>query len=187
MNKLLFIDVETTGIDRNKSGVWQIGGLIECGKRKEEFLFECDIFEQDDFDPTVTDITGITLEKLSSFSNPAQVHDQLIKIFDKYVDRYDKTDKFTTIAYGASFDQDMLERWFKNNDDDFLRSWTWHPWICMMSTAALMLKDERSSIKSFKLSSIAEYLNIKVDENKTHNALYDAQIAREIYYKLIKK
>jgi DNA polymerase III subunit epsilon len=186
MKKLIFIDTETTGINREESGIWQIGGIIECGKRKEEFLFECDIFTHNDFDPIVTEVTGITLEKLSALPDPADIHVQFVKLLDKYVDRFDKKDKFTAINYGASFDEDMLVKWFKSNDDDYFHSWFWHPWTCVMNMAALSLQDERPQLRNFKMETVAEYLGIKFDSNKLHNALYDAQIAREIYLKFNK-
>lgn len=186
MLKHIFIDTETTGDDRQKSGIWQIGGIIECGKRKEEFLFECDIFEQDTFDPKVTEITGITIEKLNKMEDPGKVYDQFVDLLGRYVDKFDKTDKFQFIAYGADFDYDMLRTWFAKNDDDYFGSWFWHPALCMMYASAMHLREERSELKNFRLGTVAAYLGIKVDPTQAHNALYDARIAREIFYKLLK-
>lgn len=186
MNKLIFLDTETTGADREKSGIWQIGGIIECGKRKEEFLFECDIFEQDVFDDRVTEVTGITVEKLSKMADPGETYDKFVAMIERYVDRYDKKDKFTAVGYGADFDQDMLRNWFLKNDDDFFGSWFFHPWLCMMHMAAVELRDVRSELKNFRLETVATYLGIKVDHDKQHNALYDAWLAREIYNKIVK-
>jgi DNA polymerase-3 subunit epsilon len=185
MQKLIFIDTETTGGDRENAGVWQIGGIIECGKRSEEFLFECDIFEQDVFDPVVTEVTGITLDKLTKLADPGETYDKFVAMLDKYVDKYDKKDKFHAIAYGADFDSAILRNWFLKNDDDYFGSWFWHPWLCMMYFAAMALRNDRSEMNNFKLETVAEYLGIKVDPEKTHNALYDAELAREIYYKII--
>jgi DNA polymerase-3 subunit epsilon len=187
MLKLIFIDVETTGTDREKSGIWQIGGIIECGKRKEEFEFECDIFEQNTFDPKVTEVTGITLEKLNQMADPGKTYDKFIELLGGYVDKYDKKDKFQAVSYGGDFDQEMLRAWFLRNDDDYFGSWFWHPWICMMYAAAIELRKERAELKNFRLETVADYLGIKVDPTQTHNALYDAKLAREIYYKVVEK
>lgn len=182
MQKLCFIDTETTGKDQNTSGLWQIGGIIECGKRSEEFLFECDIFEQDAFDPAATELTGITEKKLAQMADPGETHDKFVALLDKYVDRYNKQDKFQFIAYGAEFDMDILRNWFEKNDDDYMFSWFWTPALCMMYASAMYWQDKRSEIKSFKLESIAQYFGIKTNPEEFHDALYDAKIAREIYY-----
>ena len=187
MQKLIFLDTETTGTDRQNSGVWQIGGIIECGKRKEEFLFECDVFECDILDPEVEKVTGITLEKLSKMEDPGKTHDEFIALLDKYVNRYDKKDKFHFINYRVDFDEDMLIRWFKNNDDDYFFSWFWHPGLCMMHAANVYLQKEREELRNFKMDTVAEYLGIKIDATKQHNALYDATIAMEIYNKIVRK
>lgn len=185
VNKLIFLDTETTGGHHDNCGVWQIGGIIECGKRSEEFLFECDIFEQDKFDPAVTEVTGITLEKLSKMADPGETYDKFVAMLDKYVDKFDKQDKFIAVAYAAEFDQTVLRDWFVKNDDDYFGSWFWHPWLDVMNMAAVELRQERSELKNFKLGTVAQYLGIKVDGAKQHDALYDAQLAREIYYKII--
>ena len=187
MLKLIFIDVETTGVDREKSGVWQIGGIIECGKRKEEFKFECDIFEQDVFDPKVTEVTGITIEKLSKMADPGETHDKFVEMLGRYVDKFDRSDKFIAVAYNAAFDQEMLRTWFEKNDDDFFGSWFYHPFICTMQAAAFELKNERSELKNFRLETVAAYLGIKIDLTQMHSTLYDAKISREIYNKICKK
>jgi len=185
MLKLIFLDTETTGIDTDKCGIWQIGGIIECGKRSEEFLFECDIFEQNLFQDQCMEKTGITLEKLGKLPDPGETYDKFIELLSKYVDKYDKKDKFTAVNFGAEFDQAFLRRWFERNDDDYFGSWFWHPWICMMNVAAFYAMEERKELRNFKLGTVAEYLKIPIDESKQHNALYDAGIAREIYHKLI--
>lgn len=187
MIKNIFIDTETTGVDKEHCGVWQIGGTIECGKRKEEFLFECDIFEQDLFQAACTESTGITIEKLSKMADPGETFDKFVALLDKYVDRYDKQDKFQFIAYGADFDSAILRNWFEKNDNDFFGSYFWHPALCMMYLSAWYLREERTKLKNFRLETVATYWGVKIDITKTHNALYDALLAREIYYKLTER
>jgi DNA polymerase-3 subunit epsilon len=186
MLKLMFIDTETTGTDTLMSGVWQIGGIIECGRRSEEFLFECDVFEENIFDPSVVEVTGITPEKLSRMADPEETHQQFVELLDKYIDRYDKKDKFTAVGYFAEFDQKIIRNWFERNDDDYFGSWFWHPWICVANAVAFTYIKDRSDFANFKMEVVADQLGIDFDSNNLHNALFDAKIAREIYYKLKK-
>jgi DNA polymerase-3 subunit epsilon len=185
MRKLLFIDTETTGIDPKTAGVWQIGGIIECGKRSEEFLLECDIFENDVVEKSATELTGITTAKLSTLPDPADVFDRFISILDKYVDRFDKKDKFTVVGYFSEFDQQVLRKWFEENDDSYFGSWFWHPWIDVAQMVAVEHLDKRDTIQNFRLQTIAEFMGIKYDgDGKFHDALFDAQIARQIFHKI---
>jgi DNA polymerase-3 subunit epsilon len=103
------------------------------------------------------------------------------------VDRYDKKDKFQFVAYGADFDIDMLRRWFAKNDDDYFGSWFHHPALCMMYAAGMKLRNERENLKNFRLETVAAYFGIKVDPTRVHDALYDAWLAKEIYYKITEK
>lgn len=187
MLKLMFIDTETTGTDTIMSGLWQIGGIIECGRRSEEFLFECDVFEEDIFDPKVIEVTGITPQKLEMLPDPKEVFDKFVELLDKYVDRYDKQDKFTAIGFFAEFDQKIIRTWFEKNDDDYFGSWFWHPWLCMANVAAFTYRKHRSDFLNFRMETVADQLGIDFDSNNLHNALFDAKIAREIYLKLTPK
>jgi len=137
--------------------------LLNVAKDRKNFCFECDIFEQDVFDGNVTEVTGITIKRLSQMADPGETYDKFVAMLDKYVDKFDKTDKFTAIGYGTDFDQDMLRSWFQKNDDDYFGSWFWYPWLCMMNMAAVELRNERSALKNFRLETVAAYLGIKVD------------------------
>ena len=186
MIKQIFLDTETTGTEERECGVWQIGGIIRCGKRTEEFLFECDIFEEDTFDPKATEITGITIEKLETLPDPKDIYQKFTELLGKYVDKFDKTDKFIAINYGAEFDARVLRAWFEKNDDDFFGSWFFHPWVCMMNAVAFRYQNERPDFKNFKLETVLDMLHIRVRDEKLHNALTDAKMAMAIYDKLMK-
>jgi DNA polymerase-3 subunit epsilon len=182
LEKFIFIDTETTSADASKCGMWQVGGIIECGKRSEEFLLECDIFEGDEVTEDGLAVTGMSLDKLQALPDPGETFDKFIAILDKYVDRYDKKDKFFIVGYGAEFDQHVLRSWFEKNDDAFFGAWFWHPPLCMMHATAMRCITERKVITNFKLQTIAEYFGIKVKEgNNYHNALFDASVARAIF------
>lgn len=184
MLKQLFIDTETTGVNTNTCGVYQIGGIIKVGKREEEFEFNCDIFEENEIDPKAFETNKMTVETISEYPSPDIVFEQFTSLLEKYVDKYDKNDKFIVIGYGSEFDQQVLRNWFYRLGDDYFGSWFWHPWVCVMNLAQYVLQEERNMLTNFKQSAVAEYLRIRVSEDKLHTALYDAQLAKKIYEKL---
>ena len=94
MNKLCFIDTETTSVHPDITGVWQIGGVIRYGDVREEFLFECDIFEDDEVNKEILlEMHGKTVKDLSKLPDPYDVYIKLTDLFAKHVDKYDKKDK----------------------------------------------------------------------------------------------
>jgi DNA polymerase III subunit epsilon len=133
------------------------------------------------------EINKMTSKKLSSLPDPDETYRKFVELLDKYVDRFDKKDKFIAIGYGSEFDEEVIRHWFEKNDDEFFGSWFWHPWLCMMNASAIYLQNERKELKNFKLITVSDYLGIKVCEDNFHNALYDAKISREIYNKICRK
>lgn len=183
MIKRIFLDTETTDTNMATAGLWQIGAIIECGKRIEEVNLKFDIFEGDSVDPKALELNGITLDKIASFDDPAECHKKFLNILDKYVDKYDKKDKFQVFAYGAEFDSTILRNWFWKNEDDYFGSWFFHPWIDVMNMAATILQEKRKELQNFKLGTVAEYFEIKRD-GSFHDALFDAHVCRDLYNKL---
>ena len=191
MLKQIFIDTETTGVNRETCGLYQIAGIIECGKRKEVFNFKFDIFEGCSVDESAFKTNGMSLEKIAQFADPTESYEKFIKLLDKYVDKYDKKDKFTFIAYGAEFDADVLRAWFQRNDDDYYGSWFFHPAVDVMNMAAYHYRFERNQFANFKLKTVAEYMKITkpifAEESDFHDALFDADITYQMFKQLEKE
>lgn len=179
--KECFLDLETTGTDWQKNGIWQIGGLIRIADIREEFEFKCDIFEDDEIMETAFEKTGIKPEDLREFPDPFETYEKLIKILEKHINRYDTKDKFFFINFGAEFDYKFLRRWFESMGDDFFGSWFWAPPIEVMSLAMEALKYDRHKMQNFQLGTVAAHLGIPVQPRSLHTALYDAKIAQQVY------
>jgi DNA polymerase-3 subunit epsilon len=162
--KLLFVDTETTGLDEKKNRIWQIGGSIRIdGKIVETFEY-----------------THKTLE--------SDLYVHFLKSIESKIDKYNSDDKFFLIAYNARFDENFIREMFLRNNNKFYGSYFYNPSICVMQMAATYFL-KRPKIKrpiNFKLSTVCDYFKIKVDNEKTHTAKYDAQITRSLYNKLIK-
>jgi DNA polymerase-3 subunit epsilon len=108
----------------------------------------------------------------------------LIEILATYVDRYDKNDKFWLIGFVSFFDDKFLRAFFERMGDIYYGSWFFYPIIDLCTIAGYKLMHERTKLENFKLGAVAKFLGLEVDEEKQHNALYDAHLARNLYYKL---
>lgn len=184
--KFAFIDTETTGTDHMKHGLFMIGGIIRVDDViKEEFKITCDLFAGDEFDPASAKSHGYNADDLHKFQDPVDAHKEFTDILGKYVDKYDKTDKYLFLNFGAEFDNKFLHRWFEGCADQYFHSWFWHPWVDVMSLAANALRRERHKMPNFKLVTVARQLSIPVDDDSAHDPLYDAGLAMQVYDRLM--
>jgi DNA polymerase-3 subunit epsilon len=181
MIKQIFLDTETTGVDPMKNGLYQIGGIIRYDKVQEEFEFNCDIFEEDEVDPKAFESTSVCPNDLRRYPDPYETYQEFIKLLGKHISKFDKKDKLMFINFGAEFDSKFLRRWFESNGDQYFGSWFWHPPVEVQSLAMEFLKNERSIMPNFQLSTVCKGLGIFVNDRKTHTALYDAGLAMQVY------
>ena len=105
----------------------------------------------------------------------------------KYVDKYDRTDKFFLAGYNnASFDDNFFRAWFRQNGDEYFGSWFWGNSLDVMVLASQYFAEERHTMKDFKLSTVARQCGVEVCEESLHDALYDIRLTMEVYKKVTK-
>ena len=185
--KLIYIDVETTGIAFPQSGLIQLAGAIEIGDEKPIFFqYHVQPFPDDIIEEEALSINGITREEMATFDNPKVAYHDFTNLLGLYVDRYDRADKFHLIGYNAMFDSDHLRAWFEKNGDKYFGSWFYFPPIDVMGMAAVHLMSRRAGMKDFKLLTVARELGLKVDEAKAHDARYDIALTRAMFKVLMK-
>lgn len=186
MSKLIFLDTETTGLDTNTAGLIEVAGLIDIdGKEVAAFDIKTNIYKDDVVDESALISNGVTIEEIHNYQNPRLAFAQLVKELGKYLDQYDKKDKFIALAYVADFDNRVVRKFFQKNNNQFFGSWWRNPWLDIFNLAAYVYQDTWLEFENHKLATVAKHLGIPCDDCQTHNALYDATIARAIYYKMI--
>jgi len=131
------------------------------------------------------DACGVTLEQIMGYQSQEAGFKQFREVLRKYVDRYDKTDKFYLVGYNnGKFDNEFLVRLFERNKDTMFYSYFWGNYLDVVVLASQLLIDERVDMPSFKLHRVARTLGIEVDEEKLHDALYDVELTRELYNRI---
>ena len=152
------------------------------GKIEDEFNFKIKPFPNDSIDDEALKVNRI--EKialyLEPYKEPKVIYNEFTAILKKYIDKFEKTDKFYFIAYNASFDMDMLRTFFDKNGDKYFGSWFFFPYIDVMTIAAAALVRNRHTMTDFKLGTVAKELGLSVDESKQHDAMYDIKLTRDI-------
>ena len=186
--KIIYIDVETTGLGCPESGLVQLAGAVELdGEVVERFDFRMRPFPGDAVSDEALAVNGLTRKDLEGYEDPAVVFRAFLGLLGKYVDRYDRTDKFHMVAYNAVFDAEHLRAWFEKNRDCYFGSWFWHPPLDVMGMAAFVLTTRRHTIADFRLPTVAGALGFDVDEKRMHDAGYDIVLTRKLFRHLFER
>lgn len=185
--KIFYIDVETTGVKYWRNGIHQISGAIEiAGEVKEYFNYHVKPFHRAAIEPEALERSGTKVEDLQDYAEFRDVYEQITEMLARYVDKYNKRDKFFIVGFNAAaFDNPFFRAFFKQNGDEYYGSWFWsNPILDVINLAGEYLKHVRADMEDFKLKTVARQLGIEVDESKLHDARYDIDITRQIYKKV---
>lgn len=181
--KLFFFDLETTGVNPAKNGIHQISGeIVIDGETKESFDFKVRPNPKAIIEDEALTVAGVTKEQILSYPEMSIVYKEFISMLSKYVDKFNKKDKFFLVGYNnTSFDNQFLRGFFLQNNDNYFGSWFWSNSYDVMVLATPFLADKRHEMENFKLSTVAKFLDISVDESKLHDAGYDIFLTKSIF------
>lgn len=183
MTKILFFDLETTGLDDVINGIHQLGGCIEIdGVVVEEFDFKIKPAKHLFIEDEALKVSGITRETIETYESESLVYQKFITMLSKHINKFDKQDKaFLSGWNNIHFDNRFLREFFIRQGDKFFGSWFWSNSIDVMVLASEYLKHERPDMPNFKLVTVARELLPEIDESKAHDANYDIEMTRGIY------
>lgn len=184
--KQLFYDLETTGTMYWRNGIHQFSGMVVIdGEIKETFNYKVCPNSKADITEEALQVAGVTKEEILQYPPMQEVYCEFVQMLGKYVDKYDKTDKFFLCGYNnASFDNQFLRAWFVQNGDNYFGSWFWSSAIDVMVLATQALMEVRSRMLNFKLCTVSQAFGIKIEEEKLHDAMYDIYLTYEVYKRI---
>lgn len=179
--KIIYLDLETTGVDENICGIYQMSGLIEIdGHVIDEFdyMINPGDVHVDEWVITTMKSKGIELEDVLTYSSGAFVHSKLIELLDKHVDKFDPADKFHLCGYNVAFDDRFLRKLFKENGNDFYGAYIYSNRLCVMNLASYVLAPIRHKLSNFTLQTLCKIFNISID---AHDAKSDIEATYKLY------
>ena len=183
--KLFWLDTETTGLDPSKNCIIQIGYMIEIdGKVIEEGSILSRPFESSEIDPEALRVHGRSVEDINCYQSPTAAHEELANCLSKYVNRFDRADKFVPAGYFVNFDTDMLRSFFRNNSDEFYGAWFTAVNIDVAAFVAWKVAEESLQFKDYKLGTLCNHYCIAIE---AHDALADIRATRQLFRRLVNK
>lgn len=186
MNKIIFIDTETGGVNPEKAALIQLSGIIRIDKKDvEKFNFYIKPFENSEVTEKALEVQGRTLEDLKTdkYVEEKEVYKQFINILDKYIDKYDRTDKFIVAGYNVRFDVDILKAFFQRHGNNFLFSYLDSSMLDpLYSIRLLQIAEVLPVLENNKLETWCKHFGIEL---KAHDSLEDIEATKKLIGKLI--
>lgn len=178
--KVLWIDTETTGTNPARHGIVQLALIVEIDgvvhERKSWFM--CPTGKA--IDPDALRVHGMSREDISKFPPVQQVKPQVEEFLAKYVNRYDKTDKFVPAGFNLGFDMDFFAAMWRDCGDEYFYSFvgggcTIDPFrtVGMLEWGGLI-----PELPKRNLVGMCEFFGVKIE--KAHNAMSDIEATREL-------
>lgn len=184
MVKIIYMDTETTGTDTKRCAITQIACVVRVGGVEESFSALMSPHDGAEISDEALVVQGRTREQIAAFPSPKIALVDFQRFLGKFVDKFDKNDKFFLFGYNVGFDADMVREWFIRNGDNYFGSWFWTPPIDVMSIAARALMEDRVKLPNFRLVTVAKHLfpgDPEVnDESSYHDAMFDVRMTRKI-------
>ena len=191
MSKVLLCDVETTGLDHNTCNVIQFSAIYLVNNKEKDRI---DIKMRPDDDAAIykaaLQVTHLSYKELISRKiGQYEGYLKLLKFLDSKVNKFNSDDKMYFVAYNAQFDENQVRAWFKRLDNNYFNSYFHWPSIdvAQILTWHTMNGRTRMNLENFKLMSVAKSLGIEIEESKLHDAMYDVEVMKQIYDKLIEE
>jgi DNA polymerase III epsilon subunit-like protein len=181
--KLLYFDTETTGLHPAQNDILTIGGVIEIdGHVKEEFYLEMQPFNYDTISPEALKVNKLTVDQIRKFMSPNMAYRTLVSKFDRFIDKYNRADKFVCVGQNVGFDIGFLTQFFLKNGNKYCGSYIDYHYLDTMVLLNTLRYKNILKLENCKLETACKYFDIPIE---AHNALSDIKATRSLFKKLI--
>ncbi len=178
MKKALYFDVETTGLNPSKHDIIQFACLVEInGEVVEEWETKIRPFDFGAIEDKALEVNGLTRKQLEDYPHPKEVYNIMVKMFDRYIGKFDKTDKFAPAGFNVKFDMDFLSNFFKKNNDKYYGSYFNYRAIDPLYKLYELDYERKLNLPDYKLATACAHFGIDI---QAHDALSDIKATRAL-------
>jgi len=186
--KVLWIDLETTGTSPLNHGIIQLAALAELdGEVVEEIDLRMRPLMKHEINQEALDLNHLTEEEINQYPDQSTQYSAFEGFLSKYVNRYEKLDKFILAGYNINaFDEPFLRELFMDNAfsrkdrkyGGYFGSWFFWPKRDVQTFVAEHIVEHDMRLTNYKLETICEHFGIPID---AHDALSDIRATRTLY------
>ena len=187
MNKILFLDTLTTGLDPERCAIYKMGGIFcEMTVTGIRELKRMDYYIRPHERARVVDnslwIGGETRGNLALFPEQEKVFKDFVSLLNTIVNVRDPKDKIYVASFNASsFDVPFLKNWFLLNENQRFRDYFYVQTLDLMSLSAFALINERQSMPDFHLETTAKFLGVAPEHTAKYNCIANAETCLEMF------
>ena len=176
--KVFWMDVETTGLFASKHAIVQFAYLIEINGKvvNKDVIFASP--GKKEISEKALEVTGFTRKEMLEWPSQNDLYMRLKRTLNKYIDPYDKEDKFFIGGYNVNFDIDFFRKLFKDHDDNYFGSYFHFSTIDPSKVGAFMEWIDLAPAHSidYKLSTLCKTWGYDLED--AHDALSDVEATR---------
>lgn len=186
MNKILFIDTLTTGMNTDRCAIYRIGGIYtENGEERIRFDLKVRPFPGARISDQSLWIGGIDRTTVAAYPDQESAFKTFISMLDRFVEVRNSKDKMYIGGFNvAAMDVPFLWEWFRRNGNERNRDYFHMQYIDIMSIAAFALMNQRQKMRDFKLESVAQQYKVYSGEGDTCDCIQNARTCLDIYRKM---
>lgn len=187
MNKIFWFDTETGGTDSLNNGLIELSYFIEINKEiVDEGTLKMNplLLPNKNIEDQALEVNGLERKDIELYPSPFDFYSSLIHVLSKYINKYDKLDKFIPAGYNVHFDESFLKQFFMDVGDHYYGSWFSYKFLDVFPLVFhYVYQGKFPELHSYTLSNVAYVLGIESDNY--HNAMEDIRITRQVYLKLL--
>lgn len=186
MNKILFIDTVTTGMNPEKCSIYRIGGIyVENGVEAKRFEFRMRPFRNARIAEQSLWISGESRSSLLNYKEESEAFKDFVSFLDTIVSVKNPNDKLYIAGFNvAAFDIPFLREMFHRNGNERFRDYFHVQAIDLMCLAAFALMRVRSSMPDFHLETAARFLQVTTIIGDDYSCIVNAKVCLDMYRKL---
>jgi len=187
MNKILFVDTLTTGLDTGRCAIYRIGGVF-CEEDGMDLKEKCRF----DLSMRPADRTriyenalwqgGISRATLCGYPPQSAAFNDFFSLTCDEISLRNPRDKVFICGFNvAAFDIPFIRGWFEANDNRHFRDCFYVQCLDIMNLAAYALIKERSMMEDFHMETVARYLDVVPTKGPSYSCLDNALTCVDMY------
>jgi DNA polymerase-3 subunit epsilon len=179
MKKILWFDVETTGVDSDRHGIIQFAAIVEIDG---ELVDTLEIKMQPHQGALISEdalvVNGVSREEIQGFMPHDEAYGKIDSFLAQYVSRFDRKDKFYPAGYNVQFDLDFLNKMFRRYDQYGIGSFVNWKRIDLLPLLYYMDYLDKIALENYKLQTVCAHFGVEL--NSAHDAMSDVKATREV-------